>query len=58
VLGAELRTADYELTARLTLPRPPLSPGQLCGLLVLFGGLGLALAMAGHLVADCLFASC
>ena len=54
VLGGELRAERYELTARLTLPRPPLHRTQVCALLVLVGGIGLAAAMAGHLAADCL----
>jgi hypothetical protein len=54
LLGVELRVADRALTARVLLPRSSLGLGQAIGLLTLVGAVGLAIAMGGHLAADCL----
>jgi hypothetical protein len=55
VLGGEVRTDAHDVVVRLALPRPPLSWAETVGLVVLIGAAGLALAMGGHLAADCLF---
>jgi hypothetical protein len=54
VLGGELAVGGNEVTARMVLPRPPLRPTHVGGLLTLLAGLGMSAAVAGHLLADCL----
>lgn len=51
----DLRIASWEITARLRLPAPPWTLGQMAAVVLLLLGAALFVAMAGHLAADCVF---
>jgi len=51
----ELRLTSWEVALRVRLPAPPWSLRQLLMAVLLLGAVTLFVAMAGHLVADCMF---
>lgn len=55
IISFDLRIANWEVTARLRLPAPPWTLAQLASVALVLLGAILFVAMAGHLVADCVF---
>jgi len=51
----DLRITNWEITANLRLPAPPWTLAQFAAVVFLLVGATLFVAMAGHLVADCVF---
>ena len=54
-ISFDLRITEWEITARLRLPRPPWTLPQLVASILLLVAAILFVAMAGHLAADCVF---
>jgi hypothetical protein len=54
-ISFDLRITNWEITANLRLPAPPWTLAQFAAVVFLLVGATLFVAMAGHLVADCVF---